>query len=434
MPFAFSITRNTLYNALLLNPQRFKEPRYLLLVFSILAGMIAMSVVQGVTAHIGDFSVFWIAGDNFMRGTPMYTGTGSERFIYPPFAAMLFQLFALMPFKVANGLFSFVNFILLIFSISLSRAILLRYVSNVKRINRILFFSTLLFFRFFWYHVAYTQMNETILVLSLLGVLLILKKQDMSAAVCFTIATFIKVIPIFFLFWLLFRGGVKSWATAFLVAMFCIAAPLLWRGTDTGMQDLNDYYTTFLEPFKEGRVEASFHNHSLSSAIYDITLDMPDKMGLNYNLFHLSESLAKRIYFISFLLLAGLFVLSIAYRWLRKWPVSLSEVCVIFLTSHLLSGITWEYHLVSLVFVYACFLLLLNKNAALPAQLFNYFILTLIVVNALVGPDTVGKTLYHYFGGYGAVTWMMVLLLFRFLYLCFVEKHEFHAAESQTEK
>ncbi len=108
----------------------------------------------------------------------------------------------------------------------------------------------------------------------------------------------------------------------------------------------------------------------------------------------------------------------------------LSEVCVIFLTSHLLSGITWEYHLVSLVFVFSCFLMRFTDERSVPARIYYYLMLALIVVNALVGPDTVGKTLYHYFGGYGAVTWMMVLLLFYFLYACFFRNEKQISAES----
>ncbi len=411
--------RDQLLRSLLINPSRLRDWKYVLLVFGVFSLLLFLSIVQGLDVKLGDFSVFWNAGDNFMHQQDLYSGIGGAgRFIYPPFAAMLFQLLALFPFKVAAGLLTFFNYVLFIFSIFLVRSIFEFFGSTKKKTNTMVGLAALLSFRFFWYHVTYIQLNELIFVLSLLGVLLVLKNKETPAVICFVTATFIKVIPLFFLIWLVFRGNLKTVFKVVIVVGFCFIVPLLWRGVELGTQDLKNYYITFIEPFKEGRVEAVFHNHSLSSAIYNISLPMYDKLGLDFNLLHLTEAAARKVYFYSFLLLFGGFILSLSFLKISKMAISPSEIALVFLTTHLLSGITWEYHLVSMLFVYTSLLIPSFKNPSTVNKLTRYGLVGLVVVNAIVGQDTVGPTLYHYFGGFGILTWMMALLYFYFLFDC----------------
>jgi len=182
-----------------------------------------------------------------------------------------------------------------------------------------------------------------------------------------------------------------------------------------GLQDLNNYYLSFLEPFKEGRVEAEFHNHSLSSAIYKISLPMEYEPGYDFNILHLTQDAAKRLYIRSAIIIFGLFILTLLYQRIRQRPISFIEVSIVFLTTHLLSGITWEYHLVSLLFVYMSFLKIGRKVDDKIHIIVQYSLLGIIILNAIIGTDTVGRNLYHYFGGYGILTWMMVLLFIYFL-------------------
>ncbi len=409
--------RNKLLRAVLINPSRLREWSYLLRILGVFILLLLLSILQGMDVKLGDFSVFWNAGDNFIHHRDLYRGIGGAgRFIYPPFAAMLFQLLALFPFKVAAGLLTFLNYVLFLFSIYLTRSILEFYSNDKKKIALVVGLAALLSFRFFWYHVTYIQLNELVFVLSLMGVLWMLKNKETPAVICFVTATFIKVIPLFFLIWLVFRGTFKTYLRVLIFTVLCLLVPLLWRGVEMGTHDLKDYYITFLEPFKEGRVEAVFHNHSLSSAIYNISLPMYDKLGLDFNLLHLTEAAARKVYFYSFFLLFGVFVFSLAILKIVKKPISSSEIAVVFLITHLLSGITWEYHLVSMLFVYSCLLLIPMEKKPTLFKVFHYLLIGLVVVNAIVGQDTVGPILYHYFGGYGAVTWMMVLLYFYFLY------------------
>ncbi|MEI6816574.1 MAG: glycosyltransferase family 87 protein [Bacteroidota bacterium] len=407
---------DNLLRAVLINPSRLKDRKYLVGLLGVLCVMVFISIKQGMKMEMpGDFTVFWFAGKNFFLHNDLYSGIGgARRYIYPPFAAMLFQVFALFPLKTAACLMTFVNLLLFFYAIYLTRSIFEYFIEDKKRINLALVMATVLSFRFFWYHFTFVQMNQLIFVLCLVGVLAMLKGKDTTAAICFVVATFIKVIPMFFLFWLVFRGNFKTYVKVLLTMAVCVLIPFLWRGFDMGMQDLRNYYTTFLEPFQQGRVEAEFHNHSLSSGIYKLSLPMTNEPGWDFNILNLTQEMAKKVYFYSMVILFGMFIACLGYLKLMKKPISFLEIALILLTTHLLSGITWEYHLVSLLYIYMSLLILAKDKQSLGSKVIIYFFYAIIFLNALVGKDTVGSNLYHYFGGYGALTWMMLLLFFYF--------------------
>jgi hypothetical protein len=57
-----------------------------------------------------------------------------------------------------------------------------------------------------------------------------------------------------------------------------------------------------------------------------------------------------------------------------------------------------------------------KEKRSLISKSIMYFLIGIVIINAIVGKDTVGSNLYHYFGGYGSLTWMMLLILLFFLY------------------
>jgi hypothetical protein len=78
------------------------------------------------------------------------------------------------------------------------------------------------------------------------------------------------------------------------------------------------------------------------------------------------------------------------------------------LFTHLASGITWEYHLVSLFFIVA----------TIASDYFNstknkwvyYALGFLLFFNLIIGGDTVGYYLYYKSCGGSLLTWLLLLL------------------------
>jgi hypothetical protein len=394
---------------------------FLLFMFLIFVGLSIK--IGSMIGPLGDINAYWKAGWNFFHGNELYLHIWDEgRFIYPPFSAMLFQFFALFPVKVAAGILVFINLILFLFSIYLVRSIFEFYCSDTKFINKMLFFSTLLSFRFFWSCFQFTQMNEVILVLCLQGILFMLKKKETPAIICFVTATFIKIIPVFFLIWLVFRGNLRTYLKILITILLCLIIPLIWRGFYTGIMDLKNYYIEFLKPFQEGRVEYPFTNQSLSAAIYKLFRPLNDTQNLgdahtqDFQLFYLPIDTVSKIYSFSAALIFITFIIYLFYLRFQKKEITFLEISMILLVTHLLSSITWDYHLVSLLFVYMSFLMLLKEKQNGISKWISYSLIVMMLFNAIVGKDTSGMFIYHILEGYSLLTWMMVLLFFFFLW------------------
>jgi len=137
---------------LCIEPIHLKRKSYLITILGIGVLFIIISILEGLNVgQGGDFTVFWYAGKNFSEGNDLYSRIGgAERFIYPPFAAMLFQLLALFPLKFAAIIYTFFNLLLYVFIVYLTRSIVnLINPIDEKKLNYIFFFALLLSFRFF---------------------------------------------------------------------------------------------------------------------------------------------------------------------------------------------------------------------------------------------------------------------------------------------
>ena len=413
-----NMSKEKILSYFLIDVQRLKDKRYVMLYCGIGVFMIVYSILNGM--RIGpssDFNVFWTAGKNFFNGVDLYSRIGgAERYIYPPFAAMLFQFFALFPLKVAASIYTFINFLLFLLAISLSQNILSRFISDSKKIKLVMFLGVAFSFRFFWYHTLFVQMNELMLVLCLASIVASFQNKETKASAYLVIAAFIKVLPVFFIPWLVLRSKPRIILKLSMAAMLCLALPIVFRGWNTGLHDLQNYYYTFLQPFKEGRVEPEFHNQSLAASIFKICLPSSAEPGFNYQLFRVSEAKAALIYKFSFLGMAAAMMMFLLWERLVYKKNTLRGIAIVFIAMHLLSGITWEYHLVSLVLVYAIFALYYWQLKGIADKFFFYLISVFVVLFSFVGKDTVGNYLYHYLEGYSVVTWTLVLMFFYLLW------------------
>ena len=91
--------------------------------------------------------------------------------------------------------------------------------------------------------------------------------------------------------------------------------------------------------------------------------------------------------------------------------VNIHELSFILLLTHLISGITWEYHLVSLMIVYAVYFTFERSSLNSIQKVGYYSMLIFITFNAIVGMDTVGKQAYYMSCGYSFLTILMIVLL-----------------------
>ncbi len=404
--------------------EHLRDKRYLAFLVFVLA-LMCFICVKNMENTGGDFVVFWWAGKNFIDGNDLYSNIGgAERYIYPPFAAMWFQLFALNSIFVAGAFWKFCNFGLFAIGAVLIRKIYLHFFDDVKTINFALLLSALFSFRYFWYHQLYLQMNEVMFVLCLAGILSHLQGKETAAAAFFTVGMFVKVLPIFFLVWLVSKGNWKTVLKILAVSVVCAGLPMLFRGFEQGCTDHLRYYITFLEPFQRGHVEPEFRNYGLTSMIYNWTQPtMNEPMGFSYQWLYFTLDQTKLLLkTLSLLLVIGLFAMLFFARFIYK-KNSYWEPVYIFACMNLLSGICWEYHIVPIFFMLMPFFIYAKQGIISPIKRgVTYFLLFAAFLLDIIGTDTVGVKNFHYIGGYGFLTLLLLGLAMYSLQSFFAKK------------
>ncbi|HEV7366167.1 MAG TPA: glycosyltransferase family 87 protein, partial [Gemmatimonadales bacterium] len=175
-----------------------------LLVLALAPALAAVAVVaagRAVKQHIGtDFHVFWQGGYDFGHGLPLYQPReGARSFLYPPFAAQVFQLLSLFPLKVAAWLFYIASVGLIGATAWLSRDIVARLRGPGRVLPLIL--ALLCSAVFLIDNLDHVQVNLLVFLLCLLGVRAFLARRDAAAGGWVVAATAIKLTPVFFALW-----------------------------------------------------------------------------------------------------------------------------------------------------------------------------------------------------------------------------------------
>ena len=398
---------------LLIQPDKLKFSWYKALI-AIVLGLfvfISMNIGNGLKLQ-ADFTVFWQAGKNFSNNLGLYERIGgAERFIYPPFAAMVFQVFGLFSLQTAGAIWAFVNLIMWLMLVHVVREVFLFTNLSEKLIKRSILIAFILSFRYFWYHLMFMQMNVLVLLLSMMGFLFFLRKNNLASITFLVIATGIKVLPIVFLVWILSKMHPKVWLQAIVLALPIIVLPMLWRGWHLGIQDLNEYYVSFLEPFQQGRVEPKLQNYALSAALFKWFVPLTIASPYFSPIIELNVDWVGIIYKVLLIFSIVIYFIILAYSRFVTKKISLHELSFILLLTHLISGITWEYHLVSLLIVYAVYFSLERTSVNPIPKVGYYSMLVFMIFNAIVGMDTVGKQAYYMSCGYSFLTILMIVLL-----------------------
>ncbi|KPK96142.1 hypothetical protein AMJ80_01715 [bacterium SM23_31] len=383
----------------------------ILSVVGFIAVFIPLSIVHGSKQRVWtDFHIFWTAGKSFFNGLPLYDPPEGGQFLYPPFAAFLFQAFAPFPLKIAAGLFYFFNALLYVTAVYLTKVIIEHLYPGNDSIKKPLIFAVILSAQFYFMNMNAGQVNLVVFVLCLAGIYLYLKGKGAFAGVFFVIPAFIKVTPAFLIVWILLRNGKKVILPVIISAVLCLILPVMLRGIEPGIQDMADYYHKIVRPFKGGKVDTSFQNQNVAGTIYRMTRPSTNTQNYNYRYIPLSEETAAAVYKSSVLLIFALFTANLIFLRIKHAGISALEISSVFLTGHLLSALTWKAHLVTLLFVFTAFFAIDRKTFAIQYKAVLYFLFCMILFIGSTGKDIVGAKLHFYIGGFSITAWTLLLL------------------------
>jgi hypothetical protein len=381
----------------------------ILLLGAVLLGATERASKQAVGT---DFHVYWQGGYDFAHGLSVYDPQpGARRFNYPPFAAQVFQVLGIIPLPVAAWLFYVASAGLIVWAVRLLHDIVHELDPGKRQSLLPLILAVAFSAVFMLDNLVHVQVNLLIFVLCLLGIQAFVERRQFAAGGWLTVATAIKVTPVFFVVWALLRGTRRTLAAVAVFAAVCLSLPVLQRGPEQGVTDLSAYYQNFLHQFATGKVVADYRNQNLAAMVYRAFVPSAAEDEPPYEYAYLSShaAAAPAIYRGAAVLVLVAFLTYLLRRRIAGEPVSPLEISSVFLTGHLLSGITWKAHLVTFLFVAYAFFALKPKLMQGRRRWVLWLSWAGIVVIGL-GRDIVGSRLHHYMAGYSVYVWVMLLL------------------------
>jgi hypothetical protein len=359
-----------------------------------------------------DFHVFWQAGYDFTHGLPLYQPLpGARHFIYPPFAAQVFQALGIFPLTTAAWLFYVASVALIFAAALLCRDIVQRLHPTKIPPTLPLALAGLCSVGFMLENLVMVQVNLLTFVLCLLGIQAFVARREIAAGGWLVAATAIKLTPVFFLAWILIRGTRRSLAAVALFGALCLALPIIQRGVAQGTVDLTDYYQSFLHQFAAGGVVTNYRNQNLGALVYRAVVPAAAEDVPPYEYAYLPSlvTAAPLLYRLLAVGVLAAFLIHLSRLRASRRPLGALEISSVFLAGHLLSGITWKAHLVTLLFVFYAFFLLEPERVGKAGKWVLGLTWASIVVISL-GRDLVGSHLHHYLAGYSVFGWVMLLL------------------------
>lgn len=390
-------------------------------------GIVILSYFKTKEKSIGsDYYVFWKAGLDFFNGNDLYNFEGDVRpYIYPPFAAFIFQLFAIFPFKLSVNLFFIFN-ALILFPLSI---ILLKELSDNfgfgERSKMAIILSVVLTLKYFWLNLGYCQINFLLFTLVLVGIYCVSIDKPHWALVWIGIAVHIKIIPIF-LFLYIFIMNIRSrkvWFWGAATGFLGLLIPVIFRGIEPYIR----YYEAFLQNYKDGGLVLGYSNSNLRT--FFLKVFHPDAMREKLILDEFTSTLHTANIVTVFLSVILLYCIYLSIRRRKPWVFLMVSAQVI-IFSHLVSGITWSAHLVtSMFYLFPFFLIDKTQLRSLAARIVYYLLFGICIFLAIEGKDVVGKSLFKLLRMYDIFTIHLLIFFFYYAFMVVFNRKRYFSAK-----
>lgn len=304
-----------------------------------------------------DFRIFYEASIDLHRGADPYADAPTHfPYIYPPLLAWAFGPLTALPLLAAAEVWVLVCFaawlVLAAVAVKLSRS------DHGARTAWIAVLPSLIVYRFILSLNLHGQVDLVLWALVALHALALNLQRDRISGALLGLALVIKPLPVLFLAALVFRRRFVAAAVAVGTAALLLAAPALTTGPARAWE--------LLDQWKNGRIgrdltdiafEVHGSNQSLQAFLYRYTARRADTYGEVWPapIAALEPATVNRAWMASAACMAA------PLPWLiGSGPVSARrfgvEVAWLTAATHLISRRTMEYHLVSLVLVYAAML------------------------------------------------------------------------------
>jgi alpha-1,2-mannosyltransferase len=279
----------------------------------VLVAVLTVAVVWyavSVPGALTDLKVYRAGGASWLRGVPLYTPDFPFwlPFTYPPSAAVLFGVLAVLPFAAAAALLTAASLVAL--SASTYWAVPLPVVPVVAVAAAFLLEPVRTTLQF-------GQVN--LLLMAMVAADCLLPRTRYPRGLLIGVAAAVKLTPAVFVLFFLARRQVQPAVTAVVTFAAATGAGMLFAPADS----LRDWYTTIFDPDRIGGADFAT-NQSLRAAL--TRLDLP----------------ATQVVW----LVGSVVVLGLVWRGARRAPDPLVALLVVAAGGLVVSPVSWSHHFV----------------------------------------------------------------------------------------
>lgn len=363
---------------------------------------ILFCAIQGAV-YGGDFDVYLDAGQKIQNGQniyqpPFYKGL---QYYYGPVFALILAPFSALPFYVPE--FFWVLFVC--FCVYRIFTICFTYFPELKsQKDKFIWlaFSFICMYRFIIDDVNMIQVTSFLLWATLEAFDLFEKKKFGLGGALLALAITIKLLPLLFLPYLLYRGNWKALiSTLFFIAVFLIA-PGLFIGNDFNKFLLNEWWNIINPSNKEHVLEGKLGVQSLSALIPVYLTEVKGEIAVKQNIVSLNINTVNfilNLVRIIFILITLLFLRSKPFTAAKSKLNFFWEISYIFLVTPLLFPHQQKYAFLYLIPItmYLCyyFLLLWKTNNIRNHKTLTVFVtLTVFILSPIIGRDIIGSFIF----------------------------------------
>ncbi len=279
--------------------------------FLILSGIICFVYCYLEAEGKGDFYIFMSASGDLNRGKDIYhtSYTGGYNYFYSVSFALLLRLFYSLSFFWVKFYWLVLNIVLFFSLFNLLATSKIVGQLEEKKKNLFLGLVFLFSFRFFHENIHTSQITILILWCCIYGLYQVHKGNTLTGSLILAIGINIKLLPLVFLPYLLYRGFFKAFFATVLFYAVAMLLPSLIIGNAYNMALLKSW-SELINPLQQRHVldvdERSFH--SLSTLLSTLLVkDVPDTfaMPLKRNIADISvHSLARVLLTVRLVLVA----------------------------------------------------------------------------------------------------------------------------------
>jgi hypothetical protein len=359
------------------------------------------------------YQVFWKPGQDFSTGQTLYYREIHRPFNYPPVTAFFLQPLHWLPYRVSALIFILINTLVIIpvCFLILFKLLLLPGLDR-RRIFVSLLVSGLFTVQYFWNNLVMLNINAIVLTIILLGIYSLAKGKPHVSGILFTFVTFIKLMPVVLLVYVFIRYfSLRVFLYIALTVLTLLFLPAAFRGMDQWISDHKGFYEYVIRPYIiEGSVVTEETNHKLKSGLVKAMYpEVRERIRVDPD----NYPLALTINNIITLVFLGILVFNGILMYRRNIAFSISYFSSLIIFTHLISGLTWSAHLVSLVYCFLPVILIVPGKLKWPGKTFYYIALTGFLFLGMEGLDTYGPKVYHAIRMYDLYT-LLLLGLFLF--------------------